>query len=347
MTLILPAAERQAATLWLKAAAAPSSAEMVAAVGAWIYRESGPTILRNNPLNLHSSGGLAGQIGSVDVSAADPNVAVFSSLQAGVAAAVRNLVRPWPGGAAEAVDYGYVAVLSRARAGDAMGFLAALAASSWSAGRYGTRNGGANDLVPLYRAIIGPAPVPAPVPAPTPGGTPPVAPTMDELAAGIGTDLDYIANKLNAGDTGLAAFESYLRNIRLATAQIVALVGGSSSSSSPADPAPAAPAFMLTPVTRPTWPVNQPATVLPELGAAFTAHNPALDPALAARIAQALGQAGFSAQALLAELDVRASDKVPGLIVTGSAWLPLYETGEIPDGTVLADAGLGTNGLGL
>jgi hypothetical protein len=231
-----------AAGLWCKDAGAPL--ELVPYVEAWILVESGGQILRDNPLNLHSAGGLAGQIGAAYVSSADPDVAIFDSLAAGVAAAVRNLVRPWPGGAAEALEYGYTLVLARARAGDGSGFLAALAASSWSADRYGTKNGGANVLTAELERII---------PPPSNGGSGSMADKMPaELATGIGSDLDYIANKLNAGATGLAPFSDYLSSIRSAVAQLVADVPPAAT---PVDPTPA-PVPAPTPiVTAPAAPV--------------------------------------------------------------------------------------------
>ena len=126
----------------------PDSPPIEAAVMAWLIMENGPspTITRNNPWNLHSSGGLPGQIGTVYVGPGDTNVAVFSTVQAGVAACVANL-------RAHGSDYaGYDHVLAAVKKGDALGFLDALARSSWSAGRYGGP-GASNQLIAVYNRL--------------------------------------------------------------------------------------------------------------------------------------------------------------------------------------------------
>ncbi len=137
-----PAPFRKAALYLLTALDAPRTPEMVLAVEIWARQESGNTIIGNNPWNLHSWGGLPGQDGYRNAGPGDRNVATFRTLEAGAEAAARNLLRQ---------GYGYPAVVRAARAGDAEGFLEALAASSWSAGRYGTKNGGPNTLLAAYR----------------------------------------------------------------------------------------------------------------------------------------------------------------------------------------------------
>lgn len=149
---------------FLRALGAPDTPAMRAAVKAWLRAEGISSVKRNNPWNLHQGaacGGdndrgkfcprhaLPGQIGVVNVSPSDKNVAVFSTLDAGVAANANNLIRLQGSG------YGYDRVIKYARKGDAQGFLNALARSSWSAGRYGTKNGGKNKLIVIYNSITG------------------------------------------------------------------------------------------------------------------------------------------------------------------------------------------------
>lgn len=167
------------AKLFLAAAGGPDTPAMEAAVIAWLMKENGPgrTITRNNPWNLHSSGGLPGQIGSVYVGPGDLNVAVFDTLEHGVAAAVHNLV-------IHGRDFArYDRVLAMVRAGNALGFLDALSRSAWSAGRYG--GPADNALVPIYRALIPPPPVPAPKEAPVT--------TVQEQLRLIGLSLSHAA----------------------------------------------------------------------------------------------------------------------------------------------------------
>ena len=133
----------------------PESPSMDAAVMAWLIQENGPgtTITRNNPWNLHSSGGLPGQTGSVYVGPGDTNVAVFDTLQHGVAACVANLK-------AHGSDFAhYDAVLVAVKYGNAEGFLDALARSAWSAGHYGGP-GASNQLIPIYRRLTAGMPAP-------------------------------------------------------------------------------------------------------------------------------------------------------------------------------------------
>jgi hypothetical protein len=134
---------------------------MQRAVKAWLRQESGGTIRRNNPWNLHQGTAcgsqpgtfctrtvLPGQLGVQNVSSGDKNVAVFKDLRSGVEANAANLSR--------VRGAGYEAVLAEARAGSPEGFLDALARSKWSAGRYksnpGAAPGGANNkLIAIYK----------------------------------------------------------------------------------------------------------------------------------------------------------------------------------------------------
>lgn len=152
------------AASFLKALRAPNTPAMRAAVKAWLRAEGISSVKRNNPWNLHQGpacGGandtgkfcprnaLPGQIGVVNVAPGDRNVAVFKTLDAGVAANANNLVRLSNSG------YGYDRVVKYARAGDPVMFLHALARSSWSFGRYGTRDGGKNKLILYYNDATG------------------------------------------------------------------------------------------------------------------------------------------------------------------------------------------------
>lgn len=132
--------------MFLRALGAPDTLAMRRAVAIWLRFETGGTIVGNNPWNLHGGeacpqskgycpgnvGVHKGQIGNRYAGPGDRNVAVFATLQDGVAASAQNLIRLSP-------SYGYGKVIAEARQGDAVGFLAALQQSSWSAGHYGYR----------------------------------------------------------------------------------------------------------------------------------------------------------------------------------------------------------------
>ena len=130
---------------------------MVNAVTAWTMQESGGTITGNNPWNLHSPA--LGQSGSRYAGPGDTAVAVFPNLKAGVHAAVTDLIahgRDWAH---------YDVVLAEARKGDPLGFLDALARSSWSAGRYGGPTN--NRLVTIYKTLGAPSVAVPKVPTPS------------------------------------------------------------------------------------------------------------------------------------------------------------------------------------
>jgi hypothetical protein len=161
----IPALYQQVARLFLAAIPAPQTPEMIAAVSAWELQELGtvPKITANNPWNLHGVKGDYGGLATGDWYAGpgDVHVAVFATLADGVKASVMNL-------RAHGSDFAkYDKVLAAAKSGDPIAFLDALAASAWSAGRYGTKNGGANTLVAIYRTLA----LPAPAQAPTTGGS--------------------------------------------------------------------------------------------------------------------------------------------------------------------------------
>ena len=149
-------------TGFLGALGAPAGPLMRHAIETWLTKEGISSVKRNNPWNLHQGkpcldstgfcpgiGPLPGQIGRANVGPGDQNVAVFSSLDDGVRANAANLVR------LKNAHFGYDVVVARARAGDPVGFLNALARSSWSAGRYGTKNGGPNDLIRIWNGVTG------------------------------------------------------------------------------------------------------------------------------------------------------------------------------------------------
>lgn len=135
---------------------APVTADMRLAIDAWCRVESGGRILGNNPWNIHSWGGLIGQTGYRYAGSGDKNVATFDTLEHGVKACAGRLLNPLYG-----IIYGYARVVAAARASDPVGFCNALARSSWSASRYGTRNGGTNSLLTLYAQLKAARPKPA------------------------------------------------------------------------------------------------------------------------------------------------------------------------------------------
>ena len=147
---------------FLRALEAPSGPLMCTAVETWLRKEGISSVKRNNPWNLHGGeacldpsgrceggGTHVGQIARANVGPGDKNVAIFGTLDEGIAASAANLVRLRNSGT------GYDAVIERARAGDPVGFLNALALSKWSANRYGTKNGGPNSLVNIWNGLTG------------------------------------------------------------------------------------------------------------------------------------------------------------------------------------------------
>jgi hypothetical protein len=148
-------------TGFLRALDAPTGPLMRTAVEVWLRKEGISSVARNNPWNLHEGpacldpsgfcpgGSLPGQKGRQNVSPSDKNVAVFETLDDGIRASVANLVRLRNAG------YGYGRVIDAAQAGDPVGFLNALARSSWSASRYGAKNGGPNSLITIWNSLTG------------------------------------------------------------------------------------------------------------------------------------------------------------------------------------------------
>jgi hypothetical protein len=159
------------ATPFLKALGADATPQMEIAVNAWAQEESGGHITGNNPWNLHVGppcppdapaavlgvphsqrlNGPGGLIGNRYAGPGDKNVAIYGTRDEGVAASAERLLAYQ--------TYGYPRVVAAARLNDPILFLEALAASSWSAGRYGTVNGGPNRLLAIYQSLGGMEPV--------------------------------------------------------------------------------------------------------------------------------------------------------------------------------------------
>jgi hypothetical protein len=125
--------------------------DLVLAVVAWFRQESGSVsrVIGNNPFNIrpgaaskYASGTRRGRVGGF---------LTFTTFDRGFMAAAVVL-------RALAPAYGYGLVIKAARAGDPIGFLAALARSSWSSSHYGARNAvvartPTNHLVAVYLSL--------------------------------------------------------------------------------------------------------------------------------------------------------------------------------------------------
>lgn len=223
------------ANTFLREIGAPQTDAMRRAVAIWLRFESGGTVVGNNPWNLHSGapcprergycpgqGSLPGQIGNRYAGTGDQNVAVFRTLDDGVKANARNLTRLAP-------SYGYGTVLTKARSGDAIGFLAALQDSQWSAGHYSY-----SKLVNAFRSSLnynftlatrmpsGVGTTPAQPGTPNDGSIPAVTRYINEFLASRGlksTDVitdetlnayvDWLAKKMGQDN---ATFKSELRS---------------------------------------------------------------------------------------------------------------------------------------
>ncbi len=238
------------ATPFLVALNAKLSPQMKAAVSAWQLQESGSNVRGNNPWNLHigpacpSTAGegvkgykpsqplrsttIAGLIGNRYAGTGDRNVAIFDTPEHGSAACARNLL-------SHGTDWtGYSKVVQSARIGDPVGFLNALAASAWSAGRYGTRDGGPNKLLAIYRRL---APAPTPKPAPKPAPKPEVVMSDPHATAAI-TNADYIDRIAEAAGIG-TRIAPYTAKIREQVQTLDAKVASPTPDPVPADPVPA------------------------------------------------------------------------------------------------------------
>lgn len=173
--------EQNVAQFFLEKLGADKSEDMEKAVVSWMRQESGSHIVRNNPWNIRDlewNGETFPKVNGFDQ---------FPDLGTGIGGTAFLLTYY-----TEHPDYrGYAKVVEAAKAGDAIGFLNALASSMWDAGRYGTLTGGPNHLVNVFDSFgafrevdvepgppgevsVDPAPAPAPEPTPVPEPTPSV-----------------------------------------------------------------------------------------------------------------------------------------------------------------------------
>lgn len=154
---------------------------LIAAVSAWFHQESGGLshVLGNNPFNIRDS---PLENGSRQT-AHNGHFATFATIAIGFAAAARLLMYGGHGSGSKDRDaYGYRLAINALKQGGNQGavdFLAALAMSSWDAGRYGTHNWAeayspkSNHLLRNYVGITGiqlkdPHPKPKKQPKPPP-----------------------------------------------------------------------------------------------------------------------------------------------------------------------------------
>jgi len=168
--------ERAMGKGFLKLIGAPYSSRMVYAVSAWVRAETGRAVVGNNPFNQHAGPPCSpvapatvkvgrtlvphsqhlpmdphfpGLIGNRYAGAGDKNVAIYATIADGLKQSADNLLRgqhdTWTG---------YWPVVLAARRDDPKGFMDALAKSKWAASRYGTKNGGENRIIKIYREIV-------------------------------------------------------------------------------------------------------------------------------------------------------------------------------------------------
>jgi hypothetical protein len=142
--------ESSCARAFLVKIGAPETTDMIRAVTAWFRQESGSVakVIDFNAFNVRP-----GAADSISTGVRPGNFLKFRNLTAGFLAAAMVLVDLSP-------RFGYGTVLLRARRGnDPLGFLAALAASSWSASHYGWaagkdgRTAAGNHLVSVYDGL--------------------------------------------------------------------------------------------------------------------------------------------------------------------------------------------------
>lgn len=171
---------------------------IVAAVSAWFHQESGGLshVLGNNPFNIRDSPLQSGSRST----RGNGHFAIFATMAIGFAAAARVLMYAGHGSGGKDQDaYGYRLALKALLHGGNQGavdFLAALAMSSWDAGRYGTHSWAEaydakhNHLLRNYVGITGiqlKDPHPKPVKPPKP---PPVLPRDFNYQVSVKNYLD-------------------------------------------------------------------------------------------------------------------------------------------------------------
>ena len=351
--------------------------EMRRVIVAWKRQESGHNIVRNNPWNITTAADVAGHVGS------EGGFAVYGSLALGIEATARLLLSAgptdWRGyqaivGAIQDGNATYLIqhALSQS-AWDAGHYGTLTGGPNHLLATYDAFKAYSIDTVspgPVGFTVTEatPAPVPAPVSDPTEAVMPitfEVTPldggnrhgtvpdgtrrfdaetpfTEIDSPAGGGYIFDATVVVDNPGHTPHGTFTRTVTEPPFIVASVDVTLD-------PVVTEPAAPVVTsgLTQVECPPFnPSNPPATVLPTLVAAFVKNNPALDATLAAQIAQDLGQSGWSAQGLTGLRDLTESTVIPGLIVMPDSGLPVYESQDIADGTVLVTDGLGETGFG-
>jgi hypothetical protein len=143
--------ENAIASTFLQELGAPDTPEMRKAVIAWLRKESGRSIIGNNPFNISLSAAKNLGIplcGERTHSVTGQKFAVFCNVADGTKAAARLLLRSGPN------DWRhYWRVVNAARDGNPTAFLDALARSAWSADRYGGPSN--NSLLRIYKSIGG------------------------------------------------------------------------------------------------------------------------------------------------------------------------------------------------
>lgn len=140
------------ASVFLQTLGAPDTPAMRLAVGAWLKKESGGTIRANNPWNMTLNAAKSTGVricGSWRSASSGHTFAQFCTVEDGARASAKLLLNAghdWRN---------YDGVVTAARAGNPVGFLNALARSAWSEDRYGTKNGGVNSLLGVYKNLGG------------------------------------------------------------------------------------------------------------------------------------------------------------------------------------------------
>src|SRR3990172_1396351 len=146
------ASESAIASVFLKEIGAPDTDLMRKAVTAWLRKESGSKVIGNNPWNisLGAAKGLGVEpTGYRTHSRTGQKFAIYGSMADGTRAAARLLLR----GNNPKDTRGYAGVIAGARSGDPIAFLNGLAASKWSADKYG--GVGNNSLIRVYKSVTG------------------------------------------------------------------------------------------------------------------------------------------------------------------------------------------------
>jgi len=143
-------AERAGARKFITTLGATVTEPLIRAVAAWFRQESGTAskVLGNNPFNIRP--GAATKLSNGTRKVGNGVFLTFPNLTVGFQAAA--VVLASTGG-----SYGYDHVIAAVKRGDAVGFLAKLAESSWSATHYGIEpicaRSAHNHLVAVFEQI--------------------------------------------------------------------------------------------------------------------------------------------------------------------------------------------------